>query len=238
MQSIHQRLEFQKLLQDGVTLTQTFPIEIFISRTEGLKLGFLSSPPTNLTSSNLTSNAAMPAMPTTTFPPRHVTPPPPRNGATLRGHGSDAKNSACLMQALSKVVPKTAIHQSSESLFVHQCFLKMLCGFSALDWFLFHTVVHSNKSSSPDRVIGGAPLRRPSQLISPATAQFLHRLEAIPSRALPEIIHFGQGPQATLETKQVDGTGTNGDCKLEGIRRIPVSDRLLVPLARWSTAQK
>ena len=53
------------------------------------------------------------------------------------------------------------------------------------------------QSSSPDRVIGGAPFRRPSQLISPATAQFLHRLEAIPSRALPEIIHFGQGPQVT-----------------------------------------
>lgn len=67
-----------------------------------------------------------PAMPTTTFQPRHVTPPPPRNGATLRGHGSDAKNYACLVQALSKVVPKTVPSFISESLFVHQCFLRIV----------------------------------------------------------------------------------------------------------------
>lgn len=98
------RLEFQKLLQDGSLSLKHFqactwnPIETFISRTEGLKDSNwdFSSSLTNLTSSNLTSNEAMPAMPTTTFQPRHVTPPPPRNAAMLPGHGSDAKNSACL----------------------------------------------------------------------------------------------------------------------------------------------
>ncbi len=73
---------------------------------------------------------------------------------------------------------------------------------------LFHSglvsaIVHSNKPHCRILSLVVPPFRSPSQEISPATAQLLHRLEAIPSRALPEIIHFGQGPQVTLDTSKL-----------------------------------